>query len=139
MWPMLGFFPGGPSFCAVTGSVGVLCWVAFLVIAVGTSLLLVTVNIFILHLCMAHLEYLHLTRASLRCCKSSLKSSRPVQTFCPVGESTYDTILGRKIMMTIPHCKYWSVWLGLQYTEMERELSASGLTKVSRKGMAPFS
>ena len=35
MWPTLGF-PGGPSFYSVAGSVGVLSWVAFLVIAVGT-------------------------------------------------------------------------------------------------------
>ena len=36
------------------------------------------------------------------------------------------------------HCKYWSVWVGLWYIVMERELSALGVTKVSRKGMAPF-
>ena len=38
----------------------------------------------------------------------------------------------------LPHCKYRSVCVGLQYTEIERELSANGVTKVSRNGIAPF-
>ena len=49
MWSMLGFSLGGPSFYAVTGSVGVLSWVVFLVIAVGAIILPVTVNILILN------------------------------------------------------------------------------------------
>ena len=34
--------------------------------------------------------------------------------------------------------KYWSVWVGLWYTVMDRELSACVVIKVSRKGIAPF-
>ena len=39
----------------------------------------------------------------------------------------------------LSHCQYRSVWLGLQYTVMDTEMSASCLTKVSRKGIDPFS
>ena len=39
----------------------------------------------------------------------------------------------------LSHCKYWSVWVGLQYTVMGKELSASGLTKIPRKGIDLFS
>ena len=38
----------------------------------------------------------------------------------------------------LSHCKYWSVCVGLWYTVMERELSANGVTKVSRNEIAPF-
>ena len=44
---------------------------------------------------MAHLGYLHFTRASLRCSNSSLKSSGVVYTVCcpPMGKGTNDTVL----------------------------------------------
>ena len=51
---------------------------------------------------MAHLGYLHLTKASLRCCNSLLRISSVVQTVLALWVSTYDTVLGRKTMMTIP-------------------------------------
>ena len=38
----------------------------------------------------------------------------------------------------LSHCKYWSVWVGLWYTVKDRKLSASGVTRMSRKGMLPF-
>ena len=38
----------------------------------------------------------------------------------------------------LSHCKYWSVCVGLQYAVMDKELSAKGVTKVSRKGIAPL-
>ena len=54
-------------------------------------------------LLMAHLEYLHLPRASLRCCNSSVRSSgRSAYHLGPMGKCTYDTVLSRKIVMTIP-------------------------------------
>ena len=86
----------------------------------------------------AHLGYLHLDRASLSCWISLLKSSSPVQTDLPSGWGYQWHYLVDRLWW-LSHCKYWSVWLGFLYTEIERKLSASGLTKVSRNGMAPFS
>ena len=89
-------------------------------------------------LLMAQLGYLHLTKASLRCCNSFWKSSGLVQTVLALWVSLPMTlyIVGR--LWWLFHCKYWSVWVGLQYTVMDRKLSASGVTKVSRKEMAPL-
>ena len=63
---------------------------------------LLFVNLFCI-LLMAHLGYLHLTKASLRCCNSSLRGSGVVHAvLVPTGKCTYDTVLGREIMVTIP-------------------------------------
>ena len=39
----------------------------------------------------------------------------------------------------LSHCRYWSVWFGFLYTVIDSVLSASGLTMVSKKRMAPSS
>ena len=88
---------------------------------------------------MATLGYLHLTSASLRCCNSSFKSPGVVQTDLALWVSAPMTLYLADRLWWLSHCKYWSVWVGLWYTLILRELSASGLTKVSRKGIAPFS
>ena len=85
---------------------------------------------------MAHLGFLHLTSASLRSCNSSSKSPVVVQTDLALLVSLPMTLYLAVRLWWLSHCKYWSVWVG---TLMLRELSASGLTKVSRKGIAPFS
>ena len=90
-------------------------------------------------LLMAQLGYLHLTKASLRCCNSSFKSSDVVQTVLALWVSVPMMLYFAERLWWLSHCKYWSVWVGLQLHLMLRELSASGLTKVSRKGIAPFS
>ena len=90
-------------------------------------------------LLMACLGYLHLTRASLRCCNSSFKSSGVVQMVLALWISVPMTLYFAKRLWWLSHYKYWLVWVGLWYTFMLRELSVSGLTKVSRKGIAPFS
>ena len=89
-------------------------------------------------LLMAQLGYLHLTKASLRCYSSFWKSSGLVQTVFAIWVSVPMTLYLVDILWWLLHCKYWSVWVGLWYTVMERELSASGVTKASRKGIAPF-
>ena len=38
----------------------------------------------------------------------------------------------------LSHCKYWSVWVGVQYTLVHNDLSANGVTRVLRKGIAPL-
>ena len=90
-------------------------------------------------LLMAHLGYLHLTKASLRSCNSSLRSSGAVHTVLALWVSVSMTLYLAERLWWLFHCKYWSVWVGFQYTVMCNELSALGLTKVSRNGMAPFS
>ena len=87
---------------------------------------------------MAHLGYLHLTKASLRCCNSS-RSCHVVQTVLALWVSVPMTLYLAEWLWWLSPCKYWSVCVGLQYTFILRELSASNLTKVSRKGIAPLS
>ena len=68
-----------------------------------TTLLTVSIYYFVLYFVYGPCGILHLTRASLRCCNSSFK--RPwcgANSFGPIGKCTYDTVLGRKTMMTIP-------------------------------------
>ena len=55
-----------------------------------------------------------------------------------MGKCTYDTVLYREIVVAIPLQVLVSMGWFLQYTFMQRELSASGLTKVSRKGDGPI-
>ena len=102
IWPTLGF-SWGPSFYAVTGSVGVLSWIVFLVIAVGAIILLVTVNKLILNLLYSPPGVFALDQSFpkvLQFLTEKLQSS--ADHFSPMGKGTYDTIPGRKIMMTIP-------------------------------------
>ena len=87
----------------------------------------------------AHLGYLHLDWASLGCWISLLKSSSPVQTVSGLWVRAPMTLYLAAILWWLSNCKYWSVWVGFLYTALEMELSASGLTKVSRNGMVPFS
>ena len=78
-------------------------------------------------------------RASLRCCYSFFRSSGPVQTVLTLWLRVPMTLYLAARLWWLSHCTYWSVWLGFLYTEIDRELSASGLTKISRNGIAPFS
>ena len=89
-------------------------------------------------LLMDQLGSLHLIKTSLRRCNSFWKSSGMVQTVLALWTSVPMTLYLADRLWWLSHCKYWSVWVGLCYTVMERELSASGVTEVSRKGMAPF-
>ena len=80
-----------------------------------------------------------MTKASFRCCISLWKIYGLVQTVLALCVRVPMTLyLGERLWL-LSHCKYWSVWVGLWYTVMDKELSASGLTKVSRKGIDPFS
>ena len=88
---------------------------------------------------MAHLGYLHLTKASLRCCNSSLRSSGAVHTVLALWVSVPMTLYLAERLWWLSYCKYWSVWVGFWYTVILNELSVLGLTKVSRNGIVPFS
>ena len=87
----------------------------------------------------AHLGYLHLDRAFLRCCISLLRGSGPVQTVFALWVRVPMTLYLAARLWWLSDCKYWSVWVGFLYTEIDKELSASGLTKVSRKAIVPIS
>ena len=89
-------------------------------------------------LLMAQLGYLHLPRASFRCFNSSLRSSGVVQTTLALWVSVPMTLYLEHKLWWLSHCNYWSVRVGFWYTWKDRELSARGVTRVSRKGIAPF-
>ena len=99
---------------------------------------LLLINLFCT-LLMAHGGYLHLTRASLRCNNSFWSNSGLVQTVLALWLSVPMTPYLADKLWWLSNCKYWSVWVGLQYTVKDKELSASGVTKVSRMGMPPLS
>ena len=98
---------------------------------------LLLINLFCT-LFMAQGGYLHLTRTSLRSDNFFWSNSGLVQTVFALWVSVPMTLYLVDKLWWLSHCKYWSVWVGLWYTVNDMELSASGVTKVSRKGMPPF-
>ena len=89
-------------------------------------------------LLMAQGRYLHFTSTSLRRDNSLWSGSGLVQTVLALCVRVPMTLNLADKLWWLSHCKYWSVWVGLCYTVNERELSASGVTKVWRKGIPPF-
>ena len=65
-------------------------------------------------------------------------SSGSVQTVLALWVSVPMTLYLAERLWWLSHCRYWSVWVGLQYTVIDKDLSARGVTKVSRKGIAPL-
>ena len=93
-----GFSPGGVDVWLLPLEVLVSCdvlpaWVLLLPLSSQLSFISLYCALF-----MAHLGYLHLTKASLRCCNSLLRSSGVVQTV----SALWVTVSERKIMMIIP-------------------------------------
>ena len=87
---------------------------------------------------MAQYGYLQFPRAPLRCFNSSLRSSGIVQTTLALLVSAPMTLHLEDKLWWLSHCKYWSIWVGFQYTWKDRELSVRGVTRVSRNRIAPF-
>ena len=103
----------GPDFC-ISRVVRSLCWVIFLVVSVvpfSSQLLLMYLfcSSFI-----AHLGYLHFARASLRCSNPSLRRSHMVHTVLALWVRVPMTLYLAARLWFLSHCKYWSVWVGLQ-------------------------
>ena len=73
------------------------------------------------------------------CLSSPWSDSGLVQTTLALWVSVPMTLYLEDRLWWLSHCKYWSVWVGFWYTWKDKELSANGVTRVSRKGMAPFS
>ena len=86
----------------------------------------------------AHWGYLYWVSALLRYCNSLVRSSGPVQTTFALWVRGLITLYLAARLWWLSHCKYWSVCMGFLYTVIDEELAASGLTKVSRKGIVPF-
>ena len=87
----------------------------------------------------AHLGYLHLVRAFLRCSFSCWSNSGLLHTVEALWDRVWITLNLAERWWWLCHCKYWSVCVGFLYTVMDRVPSASGLTIVSKKGMDPSS
>ena len=113
MWPMLGLSQEALSselpFVFLMPCTGLPSWL--LLMLLSSSQLLFTYLLWTF--CMAHLWYLHLTKASLRCCNSSLKSSGLVKTILALCVRVPITLYLAERLWWLPHCKYWSVWVGL--------------------------
>ena len=75
-------------------------------------------------LLMAQVGYLHLPIAFLRCLSSFWRSSGSVQTVFVPWVSVPMTLYLADRLWWLSHCKCWSVWVGFQYTVMDREASA---------------
>ena len=89
-------------------------------------------------LLMAQWGYLHLNSASLWCSNSFWKSCGLEQTVLALWVSVPMMLYLADRLWWLSHCGYWSVWVGLWYAVMDRELSAWGVTKVSRNGTPHF-
>ena len=87
----------------------------------------------------AHLGYLQWARAIPRCSISFWNSSNLLHTVFPLWVRVFITLYLGERWWRLTHCKYWSVWVGFLYTVIDNLPSASGLTVVSKKGMAPSS
>ena len=109
--------------------------VGAVVIAVSSWLLFRT---FCCTFLMAQSRLLHLAKALLRWLSSSWSSSGFVQTVLTLCVRVLMTLYLESRLWWLSHCKYWSVWVGFWYTWNDKELSAKGVTRVSRNGMAPF-
>ena len=84
-----------------------------------------------------HLGYLHLARASLRCCISWLRSFGLLQTVLALWVRVLMTLNLYAWWWWLSHWRYWSVCVSFLYTVRCRVLSAWGFTMVSRNGIAP--
>ena len=96
-------------------------------------------RIFLSILSRTHLEYLHLVSALIRCYNSLIRSSGSVQTTLALWVRVLIKLYLAVRLWWLSHCKYWSMCMGFLYAVMDKELPTSGLTKVSRKGIGPFS
>ena len=68
-----------------------------------------------------------------------LENSRLLKTLLPLWVSVLITLYLTDRWWWLPHCRYWSMLVGFLYTVMDSLPLASGLTVVSKKGIAPSS
>ena len=87
----------------------------------------------------AHLGYLQLVRAFLRCSISFWRSLGLLQTVLALWERVLMKLYFAERWWWLSLCKYWSMCVGFLYTVMDSLPSFSGFTMVPKKGMAPSS
>ena len=88
---------------------------------------------------MAHLGYLQWLSIFLRWSISFWRSCSLLHTVLALWVRVLITLYWADKWWWLADCRYWSLWVGFLYTEIDRLLSGSGLTIVSRKGMTPSS
>ena len=81
---------------------------------------------------------MHFPIEFLRWVRSFWWSSGVVQAVFALWVGVPMTLYLAERLWWLCHSKHWSMWVGLQYTVMDRELSACSVIKVSRKGIARF-
>ena len=91
------------------------------------------------HLSMAHFGYLQLLSAFLRWPISFWRSPGLLHTVLVLWVRVLITMYFADKWWWLSHCRSWSIWVGFLFTVINNVLSASGLTMVSKKGMAPSS
>ena len=87
----------------------------------------------------AHFGYLHWMSTFLGWSNSLWRCSRLLHTVLTLWVRVLITLNLAERWWWLYYCRYWSVWVDFLYTVMHNLPSASGLTMVSKKGMAPSS
>ena len=87
----------------------------------------------------AHLGYLQWVSTFLRCSISFWSSLGLLQTVFALWVRVFITLNLAESWWWLSHCRYCSIWVGFLYTVIDSLPSASGLTMVSKKGIAPSS
>ena len=85
----------------------------------------------------AHLGYWHNERACWMCCCSSSSCCLVEQTSFALWNNVLMTLYLAEIAWWLFHCKYWLVWVGFLYTDVDKVPSAWGATRTSKKGKDP--
>ena len=88
-------------------------------------------------LCMAHEGYLHIVNASSTYVNFSFFCSWLEQMLFALCNKEFITLYLLAIEWWLSHCKYWFVWVGFLYMEVDKLPSSSTVTRVSRKGSDP--
>ena len=92
---------------------------------------------FSLTLCMAQEGYLHVVNASSICVNSSFFCSWLEQMLLALCNKEFITLYLLAMEWWLSHCKYWLVWVGFLYMEVDKLPSSFTVTRVSRKGRDP--
>ena len=93
--------------------------------------------VFFLILFKAHLWYLHDERACWMCSCSSSSCCLVEHISFALWNNVLMTHYFAEMAWWLSHCKYWLVWVGFLYTDVDKVPSAWGVTWVSRKGKDP--
>ena len=88
-------------------------------------------------LCRAQVGYLHFLSAWKRCYSSLCNTSWFEQMVFALWYNVPTTLYFDGIVWWLSHCKYKSVCVGFQYTEVWRLPSSLGVITMSKKGMDP--